>query len=131
MDSGCRPPWFMSSQPKKRGGPGTVPLATSARGKGHVSLHHRKMLVSPQCWTAGAVSASVTTGPVALDKLCSLCGPLIFKRGARTGLHHSFQLLYPLIQRKHCLGYQVMIDLTTDLGHGTNMMYFLFHFHVE
>lgn len=35
---------------------------------------------------------------------------LIFKRGTWTGLQHSFQLLYPLIQRKHCLWYHVRIQ---------------------
>lgn len=41
---------------------------------GWCRCHHR------QCWTTVVVSTSVTKSPVALDKLCSFCGPHLQKR---------------------------------------------------
>lgn len=50
-------------------------------GQGCLS-HHRVMLVSPQTVLDHivVVSTSVTKSPVALDKLCSLCGPHVFQK---------------------------------------------------
>ena len=73
---------FSSHPPRlKRGVLAAVPQWPPSRAKdtslhttGSCWCHHGR------CWAAVAVSTSVTKSPVALDKLCSLCGPHLQKR---------------------------------------------------
>lgn len=53
--------------------------------------------------------------PVALGTLCSVCGPLIFQRGAKVDLQHSFQFVYSPIQSKQRFRYKQCSDLPTNL----------------